>query len=150
MITKSLLSKGCQIKNYQEAVSVQNIMDHLEQLEQIAYKFNGTRDALHGYNASADFIVDTLRANTNYDITVQVFTYESEEVIGKNNNNYKSFNFIGTPSIVFENTSLVLNTDFLVMGPWGGLFNQVDIPIFSGKNEKTSFFKNDSRRPWLQ
>eukprot|EP00002_Diphylleia_rotans_P011774 TRINITY_DN2317_c0_g1_i1.p1 TRINITY_DN2317_c0_g1~~TRINITY_DN2317_c0_g1_i1.p1 ORF type:complete len:491 (+),score=111.32 TRINITY_DN2317_c0_g1_i1:48-1520(+) len=58
-----------------DAVKVENIFAHLNGLQQVASvpEFKGSRSIANGYNASADFVIQTLKANTPYTITKQHF-----------------------------------------------------------------------------
>jgi hypothetical protein len=63
------------------AISVENIMGHLEALQTIADLNGGTRAAPStGYNASVDYIVNQLK-QTNYTVTVQPFTFSTVEQV---------------------------------------------------------------------
>lgn len=44
------------------------ITSHLYALQDIAYENNGSRTALTGYNASVDYIIDRINAETNYSV----------------------------------------------------------------------------------
>jgi hypothetical protein len=43
-------------------------MNHLQNLEAIAMQYNGSRTALTGYNASVDYVLNTLTSSTNYQV----------------------------------------------------------------------------------
>lgn len=59
------------------AVSIQNIMAHLEAFQAIADANGGNRAAQNpGYNASVDYVVSVLQSKTNYTVTKQPFNFE--------------------------------------------------------------------------
>jgi len=63
-------------------INVDNILDHLYQLDQIARVNNGNRAAgTSGYDASAGYIISQL-SRTNLRVTIQPFTFSSFEIIG--------------------------------------------------------------------
>ncbi len=59
-----------------QAVSVEGIMAHEQNLQNIADANGGTRaSGTPGYDASADYVADQLRA-AGYDVTIQPFTFQ--------------------------------------------------------------------------
>jgi len=56
-------------------MSTENMLFHLNNLENIAMQNSGSRTALTGYNASVDYVVQTLRDRTNLNVTVQPFSF---------------------------------------------------------------------------
>eukprot|EP01113_Clastostelium_recurvatum_P045719 TRINITY_DN789_c0_g1_i2.p2 TRINITY_DN789_c0_g1~~TRINITY_DN789_c0_g1_i2.p2 ORF type:complete len:512 (+),score=153.81 TRINITY_DN789_c0_g1_i2:42-1577(+) len=65
-------------------VKTENIVGHLTQLNNIAMENNGTRaSGTSGYLASVNYVYDTLKANTNYEVWVQNFTYPVTTLIEK-------------------------------------------------------------------
>jgi Zn-dependent M28 family amino/carboxypeptidase len=66
---------GTDTKKLRDAVTVQGIMTHEQALQTIATQNGNTRAAgTAGYQASADYVADTLRA-AGYAVTIQNFTY---------------------------------------------------------------------------
>jgi len=58
----------------QDMVSAENIMVHLQKLQDIAMDSpNQSRSVLNGYNASAQYVIDQLTATHFYDVTQQYF-----------------------------------------------------------------------------
>lgn len=73
-------------KAWNEQINVNNIMGHLQQLQNIADANNGTRaSTTSGYNASVAYIVSQLHEHTNYEVTVQEFNYTTVQVIDASN-----------------------------------------------------------------
>jgi hypothetical protein len=44
------------------------ITSHLLALQDIAFENNGSRTALTGYNASVDYVINRIKAETNYTV----------------------------------------------------------------------------------
>lgn len=62
------------------AISIENIMAHLDAFQAIADANGGNRAAQGpGYNASVDYVVSVLNAKTNYTVTKQPFHFDITE-----------------------------------------------------------------------
>eukprot|EP00002_Diphylleia_rotans_P041132 TRINITY_DN992_c0_g1_i1.p1 TRINITY_DN992_c0_g1~~TRINITY_DN992_c0_g1_i1.p1 ORF type:complete len:485 (+),score=104.96 TRINITY_DN992_c0_g1_i1:58-1512(+) len=61
------------LSSLSDAVSVENIVKHLQKLQEIAYlpESNGSRSILNGFNKSADYVVEMLQKNTNFKVYKQ-------------------------------------------------------------------------------
>ena len=62
--------------------NVNNVVDHLNSLQSIAYDIGGGNRAAGtiGYNASADYVVEYLTKNTNLSVSVQNFPFYTYRV----------------------------------------------------------------------
>eukprot|EP01102_Stenamoeba_stenopodia_P012152 TRINITY_DN3801_c0_g1_i1.p1 TRINITY_DN3801_c0_g1~~TRINITY_DN3801_c0_g1_i1.p1 ORF type:complete len:552 (-),score=114.90 TRINITY_DN3801_c0_g1_i1:111-1766(-) len=65
---------------YPSSISASNMVAHLEAFQEIANNHSGSRSPTTGYNASVDYVVSTLQANTDLVVSVQTFPimYSSE------------------------------------------------------------------------
>jgi hypothetical protein len=65
-------------------ITIQDVMRHLNELQNISTAENGTR-AIHtsGFNRTLDYITNTLKANTNFNITTSFFPVR-EFVLARN------------------------------------------------------------------
>ncbi|KAJ3301051.1 hypothetical protein HDU76_005877, partial [Blyttiomyces sp. JEL0837] len=64
--------------NLATAVTRENLVKHLAALESVAAsdrKFGNSRSVMNGYNASVEYVVNQLKSHTDYDITLQPFTF---------------------------------------------------------------------------
>jgi len=59
----------------EEAMRVENIMEHLESLQAIADDNSGSRTAITGFNSSVDYVWDLLTGETDYNVTLQEFQF---------------------------------------------------------------------------
>jgi Zn-dependent M28 family amino/carboxypeptidase len=102
-----VLSSRGKDKTWDQQINVDNIMGHLQQLQNIANENNGTRaSSTPGYNASVAYIVSQLKEHTNYEVTVQEFNYSSLIILGGTN-----MTIFSTPQV-----ELVYDTDFTIIG----------------------------------
>jgi Zn-dependent M28 family amino/carboxypeptidase len=125
IVTASLISTRSQsssdadlISNYQSSITMQNLMEHLNIFEEIAYEFNGSRSVLNGYNASADYVVKLLKENTNYNVTIQTFPVTTYSLLEPY-----------LIQIVTLNQTLIDGTDFYSLGGYGGLVNVTNVTL---------------------
>lgn len=58
-----------------EEITTENILNHLQNLENIAMNNNGSRTAITGFNDSVSYVLEQLANNTNYSVRVQYFTF---------------------------------------------------------------------------
>ena len=64
-------------------VTAQNVMGHLRHLQAIGTANGGNRDiGGPGFNASRDYVLEQLRQNTDFDVSVQYFPFVLARVIG--------------------------------------------------------------------
>jgi hypothetical protein len=61
-----------------KAIHIQEVMDHLSELQRIATAENGNRAIdTQGFNRTLDYIINTLRNRTNYNVTTRFFQVKS-------------------------------------------------------------------------
>jgi len=99
--------------NLASFITIENLMEHLQDLEDIAYKHNGSRAIEFGYNASLEYVLNQIREHTNFQPTIQYF-------------NVSIFEDKYPPSLIVSspfNFSYIDGVDFLNMGGYDGVAN---------------------------
>eukprot|EP00027_Filamoeba_sp_ATCC50430_P012883 CAMPEP_0168564744 /NCGR_PEP_ID=MMETSP0413-20121227/13420_1 /TAXON_ID=136452 /ORGANISM="Filamoeba nolandi, Strain NC-AS-23-1" /LENGTH=493 /DNA_ID=CAMNT_0008596459 /DNA_START=40 /DNA_END=1521 /DNA_ORIENTATION=- len=103
-------------KTLAQAMDIDDMMNTLEEFQNIAYANNGSRTAITGYNASVDYVVQQLQKNTNYNVTLQYFTFlffqelavpvfqqtEPEEVRYINNQDFRNLRYGGSGNVTAQ------------------------------------------------
>jgi hypothetical protein len=96
-------------------MDVMRIKGHLIELENIAKNFNNSRSIENGYNASVEYVVNTLTAQTDYKIEIQYFPVNITKIYDT-----PVLSLLSPISINYTYGDL---SDFIFMGNYQGQLN---------------------------
>jgi len=104
----------------EEEMDIEDIVEYLNDLQNIAYQYNGSRAPAYGYNASVAYIVKQLEDNTDWKVTTQYFTVYIVMI-----NSPSQLNQTSPSSMVYIN-----GKDFLDFQAFAGKLVIPDNPVY--------------------